>query len=81
MNEIEVLFKLNKIFKTIFKDDSIIIAQDTNANDLDDWDSLSNIQIIVAVEKEFEIRFKSEDIRGWKNVGEMCKAICTLKNG
>jgi len=80
MNPLEVFSEINKIFKIIFKDDSIVISEDTSAKDIDDWDSLSNIEIIISVGKKFGIRFKSSEIRGWSNVGEMCKAICLLKN-
>ena len=73
-----ILVKVNEIFKKVFDDDSVEVHFTSSAHDIDDWDSLNNIQIIIAVEKEFKIRFQSSEIRGWANVGEMCDAIQKL---
>jgi acyl carrier protein len=73
-----ILEKINEIFKKVFDDERISVDSSSSAVDIDEWDSLNNIQIIIAVEKEFKIRFKSSEIRGWNNVGEMCDAILTL---
>ena len=78
MTNSEILEAINEIFKIVFKDTSIKLSEDSSAADIDDWDSLSNIQIVIAVEKKFGIRFKSADIRGWNNVGEMCTSISEL---
>ena len=75
-----ILDKIADIFKKIFDNESISITRLTSAKDIDEWDSLNNIQIIIAVEKEFQIRFRSSEIRGWNNVGEMCDAIVGLKD-
>lgn len=75
-----ILEKVNKIFKKVFEDDDISVDYSSTALDVDEWDSLNNIQIIIAVEKEFKIRFQSSQIRGWNNVGEMCEAILRLQN-
>lgn len=74
-----ILEKINQIFKKVFDDDQIIVNFSSSAMDIDEWDSLNNIQIIIAVEKEFKIRFQSSEIRGWNNVGEMCDAILKLQ--
>ncbi|QFY41381.1 acyl carrier protein [Candidatus Methylospira mobilis] len=74
----EVLNNINDIFNDIFNDESIVITEASSAKDIDEWDSLNNIQIVVAVEKKFKIRFKASEISGWNNVGEMCDSIETL---
>lgn len=81
MSNEQILEQITKIFRSIFKDNSIIINEATSAQDIDDWDSLNNIQIVIAVEKHFKVRFKSSEIRAWKNVGEMVYSIQLMNNG
>ncbi len=70
-----ILEQVNTIFIDVLDDEHIKLAPSTNANDVDEWDSLNHIQLIVAIEKHFKIRFNSTEINEWKNVGEMCTAI------
>ena len=70
-----VLNDVTSVFKDVLDTDDIELKYETTANDVEDWDSLSHIQIIVAVEKHFNIRFTSGEIQKFKNVGEMCDAI------
>jgi acyl carrier protein len=79
MNKELILEKVNKIFRKVFDEENIVINYSSSAMDIEEWDSLNNIQIIIAVEKEFKIRFQSSEIRGWNNVGEMCNAILKLQ--
>ena len=75
MEILEILKQVNEIFIDILDNDEIVLHQETTANDVEDWDSLTHIQLIVAIEKHFKLRFSSTEIREWKNVGEMCIAI------
>ena len=70
-----ILEQLNKIFIDVLDNEDIKLEPSSSAKDIDEWDSLNHIQLIVAIEKHFKIRFKSSEINGWKNVGEMCVAI------
>lgn len=79
MNKELILEKVNQIFRKVFDEENIVINYSSSAMDIEEWDSLNNIQIIIAVEKEFKIRFQSSEIRGWNNVGEMCNAILKLQ--
>ncbi|MCK9613710.1 MAG: acyl carrier protein [Bacteroidales bacterium] len=70
--------ELNKIFCKVFYDDDIKISPETTANDIDGWDSLSHLNLVVAVEKNFGIKFKDEEIDKWKTVGEMYNSLLLL---
>lgn len=78
MTKEELLSKLTSIFRDIMDDEEINLTDTTTADDIEDWDSLTNIQLIVAIEKEFGIRIKSGQIQSWSNVGEMVDDL--LKN-
>lgn len=67
--------KLNAIFCTVFDDIDIVIAPATTANDIDGWDSLSHVNLIVAVEAGFGIRFNHREILSFKNVGDLLTCI------
>ena len=77
MNKSEVLKKVNDIFIDVLDIQDIVLTESTTANDVEDWDSLTHIQLIVAIEKKFKIRFTSKEIQSWKNVGEMIDCILT----
>jgi len=75
MDKNEVLARVQEIFRDILDEESIILTSETTANDVDEWDSLSHIQLIVAIEKSFKIKFTSREILSWKDVGEMVDNI------
>jgi len=69
--------RLNAIFCTVFDDEDIVIAPETTANDIDGWDSLSHVNLIVAVEAGFAIRFSHKEVLSFKNVGDLLACIDT----
>ena len=75
MERNEIYEKLNGIFVDVLDLDEVELTDETSANDIEEWDSLSHIQLIVAIEKEFKIKFTSKEIMSWKNVGEMVDCI------
>ena len=75
MTEAEVFARLNKIFRKLFDDDSIVVTRATTANDIEDWDSLEHISLISAVERTFKMKFKMKEVSTMKNVGEMIDII------
>ncbi len=71
----EILKKLNDIFIDVLDNENLKLTESTTANDVEEWDSLSHIQLIVALEKSFKIRFNAAEVRNWKDIGEMCQSI------
>lgn len=70
-----VIERLNRVFQEVFDDDSLQVGPQTTANDVDGWDSLSHINLIVAVEAEFSIRFSQKELLGLRNVGDLLKQV------
>ena len=75
MNREEVYVQLNEVFRDVFDDDSITVNDSTTAADIEDWDSLEHINLIVSVEKAFNIRFNMGETASMKNVGAMVDFI------
>jgi len=74
----EIIIKeLNEIFEDIIDVGTVFLIETSTSKDVDGWDSLTNIQLVVAVEKKYNIKFTSEEIISWKNVGEMIDCILT----
>ena len=71
----EILKTVQDIFRDILDDEEIVLEDSTTADDVEGWDSLTHIQLIVAIEKQFKIKFTSKEILSWRNVGEMLDSI------
>ena len=77
MEKQEILNQVQEIFRDILDNEDIVLTNETTANDVEEWDSLSHIQLIVAIEKHFKIKFTSKEMLLWKNVGEMVDCIAS----
>ena len=75
MEHNEILKQITPIFIDVIDNENMILTNDTTANDVDGWDSLTHIQLVVAIEKHFKIRFTSKEIQSWKNIGELVDSI------
>lgn len=75
MEKQAILLKVQDIFCDVLDDKNITLSNETTADDIDDWDSLTHIQLIVTIEKSLKIKFTSKEILSWKNVGEMIDCI------
>lgn len=75
MEKTEILAKVQEIFRDILDNEDIVLAYETTADEIDEWDSLSHIQLIVAIEKEFKVKFTSKEIMSWSNIGKMIDCI------
>ena len=75
MSNEELYSKLNEVFREVFDDESITVTNETTADDIEDWDSHEYINLIVAIEKKFGIKFNMGEVNSFKNVGEMAGSI------
>lgn len=75
MSREELYDNLNEVFRDVFDDDEIEVNDATTADDIEDWDSLEYINLIVAIEKKFSIKFNMGEVNKFKNVGEMADSI------
>jgi acyl carrier protein len=71
----EIVSRLTPIFRDVFSDDTLVVSQGMTAAEVPTWDSLSNINMIIAVEKAFGVKFSIKDVRNLKNVGELLELI------
>ena len=77
MEKEKIYERLNNVFRDVFDDDSICVKPETTSNDIEDWDSLEHINLVVAVEQEFGMKFNMNEVTTMKNVGEMVEIIMT----
>lgn len=75
MSEKKVFDELQNIFRDVFDDKSIELTRDTDADSIEDWDSLSHIRLIAAIEKCFNIKFSFRELQNMDNVGDMIDII------
>ena len=79
MDASEILKEVQQIFVQVLDNENIVLNRETTAKDVEDWDSLNHIQLIVAIEKRFRVKFTTNEIRAWKSVGDMCDAIAKTR--
>ena len=68
--------RLEAIFRDVFDDENLIICANTTASDIDEWDSLSHIRLILQIEKSFSVHFDASEIEKLENVGQMVELLC-----
>lgn len=71
----DVLARLNTIFTEVFDDDTIVVGLESTANDIEGWDSLTHMNLIMAVESAFGVRFALGELQSLKNVGNLVSLI------
>lgn len=75
MDESQIYARLNQIFADVFDEDSIKVTPELSAKDVDGWDSLSHIRLILTIEKAFKIKFSTSEIGKLENVGDLVSLI------
>ncbi len=75
MERNEIHEKLQEVFRDVFDEDELEISDETTADDVEAWDSLTHVQLIVEVEKAFGVKFSTGEVIKMKNVGEFIDLI------
>lgn len=75
MTKEEIVSQVNKIFKVILENELLVITETTKADDVEEWDSLTHIQLVVAIERHFKIKFTTAEIQGWHSAGDIFESI------
>jgi acyl carrier protein len=75
MTEPELYAELNRIFQRVLEDETIALTAATTAEDVEGWDSMNHIFIVVELEKQFGVKFHAEEMEELKNVGELATLL------
>jgi acyl carrier protein len=75
MTEAEIYDNLNAVFRQVLEDDSIVLTPTTTAEDVEGWDSMNHIFIVVELEKRFGVKFHAAEMEELKNVGELANLV------
>ena len=73
--------RVQDVFREELELDDLELTDETTADDVEEWDSLSHVQLVVALEKTFNIKFTSREILSWDNVGDLVDCIGKKING
>ena len=73
--------QLTTVLRDVFDDDALVATPALTADDVDDWDSLANVRLFLAIEQSFGIRFSSAEMTGLANVGELAAVLEKKKGG
>jgi acyl carrier protein len=76
-----ILETLGDLFRMVFDDDTLRIAPETTADDVDGWDSLSHVNLVLAIESRFGIRFAQKELLTQRNVGDLVAGIASKLPG
>ena len=80
MDEAQIYTRLDEVFHDVFDDESIQVTPELSAKDVDGWDSLTHIRLILTVEKAFQVKFSASEIGKLKNVGGLAELIRSKAN-
>ncbi len=75
MTDAEILYKLTDVLRRVFDDDRLVARPELTADDVDGWDSLTNIRFVLSVERAFGLRLTAGDVAGLRNIGDLARVI------
>ena len=75
MERNDIMSRVQEVFRDELELDDLVLTDETTADDVEEWDSLSHVQLVVALEKAFNIKFTSREILSWDNVGDLVDCI------
>lgn len=75
MERKDIINRVQEVFRDELELDDLVLTDETTADDVEEWDSLSHVQLVVALEKAFNIKFTSREILSWDNVGDLVDCI------
>jgi acyl carrier protein len=67
----ELLLRVNEVFRSVFDDDELSVSRETTAADVQGWDSLMHVRLMLSIEKAFRVRFLSSEVASLKSVGSL----------
>jgi acyl carrier protein len=73
--------QLNDVFREIFEDDALLISDEMVAADVENWDSLNHVKLVVAIEESFSVKFSNREIGSWTCVGDMRRSLAARLKG
>jgi acyl carrier protein len=73
--------RMQAVFRDIFDDEALVLRDDLTAADVENWDSLTHINLIVGIERQFKVRFTTAEVTTLKNVGDLKTLIQTKLGG
>ena len=75
MNKETILIEIQEIFRTVFDDENIVLSASTTSDDIEDWDSLEQINLLVAIEKHFSVKFALDDVHELADISAICNLV------
>lgn len=75
MNTEDILSEIQDIMRDVFDLDDLVVTPNTSAEDVEEWDSLSHVRLIVAIERKFKFKFKNSELDSLKNVGDLVNVV------
>ena len=75
MERTEIMSQVQEIFRTVLKNEAVVLTDEMTAEDVPGWDSLTHVVLISEIEKHFDIRFSIREMLSWKTVGKMVDNI------